>query len=96
MTNDYGKLRLIDKPVNYYDVRRITIPDDVAILSPRDEFKYVTFAKYFTPETIKNLNQQLESNGMDINDFFLTPIQSIKLNSEPSLNIPLTLQPRKK
>lgn len=96
LTNDYGQLRLVDKPVSEYDLRGIFTPDDVSVLSPRSEFKYITFAKYFTPETITNLKKQLNSNGMDINDFFLNPIQSKKANLEPSLNIPLTLQPRKK
>lgn len=32
---------------------------------------------------------------MSIDDFFLKPIQSMKPNIETSLNIPLTLHPRK-
>lgn len=94
LASDVAKLRLVDVPVNKKP-RGIYTPNDVSVLSPKDEFKYVTFAKYFTPETIQNLKQQLELNNMSFDDFFLRPIQS-KTNLEPSLNIPLTLQPRKK
>lgn len=96
LANDYGMLRKFNRPVSGFELSGVYTPNDVAVLFPRDEYKYVTFSKYYTPETIENLKKQLEQNNMNIGDFFQKLIKSVKPNLEPPLNIPLTLHPRKK